>query len=174
MTKKNEKRGAKTRRASKPKDGEPESLRKIDLSRQLGINRVTLDKYLNRDDAPKPDAHFRFRVEEVVAYVAKQRTEDAKIKGKSHWEAEKARLQCEAMVEEMARKRGDFVERKELERAIPPLVAELAELMRARFVRELPSRYKGRDTVECAQMNEAACDAIAERFRAGATAIGAS
>lgn len=170
MSRANE-RVPKRRKAAKADKAEPDRLRKIDLSRQLGINRVTLDKYLNRDDAPKPDSHFRFVVEEVVAYVARQRTEDSKVKGKAHWEAEKARLQCEQMVEEMARKRGEFIDRKELERAIPPLVAEIAELMRARFVRELPSRYKGRDAVECAQMNEAACDAIAERFRAGAAAI---
>lgn len=167
MKRANEKR----RRPNRTRRAEPDRLRKIDLARQLGISRVSVDKYLNRDGAPSPDKHFRYSVEEVAAFIAKQKNEDSKVKGAAHWSAELSRLKCEQLAEQIARERGDFIEKNEAKKVIVPLMTELGEMMQARFVRELPARYKGRDAAECAAMNQKACDDVAERFRRGMAAV---
>lgn len=158
----------------KKQETEPTRLRKNHLAGELGISRVTLDKYLNQDGAPHPDKALTYSIEETAQWIASQRQQESKLRGKSYWEAEMTRLKCERLAEEIARERGDWIHKTDASKTIVPLMRELSELMQQKFVRELPSRYKGHDAIECAQMNADACDAIAKRFRDGIKTIALS
>lgn len=159
------------------KAGEPtqsrEWLKKGALARELGISRPTLDKYLNRVDPPPPrdNGDAEWNVEQVAAYIASIQAEESAKKGPAYWETEKRRLECERIAHDIAVRKGKFISKEEAAQTIAPLMAELGQLLTQKFELELPPRYKGRDAVECAEMNRKANDEIAKRFRQGMKGI---
>lgn len=152
--------------AKKPPADKEGWLRKVDLAPALGITRPTLDKFLFRPDAPKPDSEQRYEVELCAAYIAKAELEKQS-SGKNYWEAQKARLHCQEIEHRIARERGEFISKAEASKTIIPIMAELGALLKQKFELELPSRYQGKDRIECAQMNAEAIDYISRRFRSG-------
>jgi hypothetical protein len=154
---------------------EPTHMRKSELARELGISRVTLDAYLSRLEPPPPQPNDdrEYSIEEVAAYIGNIKNAAGAVKGHAFYKTEKVRLECERISQEMATKRGEFVSRGAIAAAIVPLISELDAMMEQQFVLVLPSRYKGKNTVECAEMNRTAKDLITARFRSGAKDIGA-
>lgn len=141
--------------------------RKTELHKELGISRPTLDKYLNMEGAPIPDTQSAYDLEQVANFIAQIKNEEGKIKGKNYWESEKARLHCEKLLHELAVQRGEYISKSEASKTIIPIMAELGQLLKQKFELELPSRYQGKDRIECAQLNADAIDYLIRRFRSG-------
>lgn len=150
-----------------------ERLKKSALATRLGISRPSLNKYLRIAGAPAPDGKRAYSVEEMIGWLAQHGSIGPAGDSDSiqHWKREEVKLRCKRMQDQMARDRGEYVSKAEASKTIIPLMAELGELMRQKFILELPSRYKGRDMIECQQMNEKAVDDIVKRFRQGAAEL---
>lgn len=149
-----------------------ERLGKKALCARLEISRPSLDKYLKIAGAPAPDGNGAFDVEGVVAWLSTHSGIGPGEKDSiQHWKREEVRLRCMRMQDQIARDRGEYVSKAEASRTLIPLMAELAELMRQKFILELPSRYKGKDQVECQQINEKAVDDITRRYRSGVSEL---
>lgn len=149
-------------------------LRKITLAEKLGVSRPTLDKYLEMDGAPGPDAEKTYDVEEVLKWVgahAEQSgadiTDKEKVPTLNNWRAMKLELECEKLRHLLEVERGDYISKREAAATILPLMTELDALIKQKYELELPSRYVGKDAVECAELNAAARDQINARFRQG-------
>ena len=56
--------------------------RKGALAQELGVSRVTLDAYLNRDGAPQKNAEQEFELEAVANFIAKLRNRGGLLQGK--------------------------------------------------------------------------------------------
>ncbi len=149
------------------KEAEPTRLRKNLLAPELGISRPTLDKYLAIEGAPTPNRALTYSIEAVADFIGKQKIAEGKVKGRTYYDAELARLKCEQLAESIARERGDWVHKSELSKTLIPLMGELGALNEQKFALELPARCKGRDTIEIAQIAREMCDFIAKRFRDG-------
>ena len=165
------------KKAKKPrKKEEPTHFRKSALATELGISRVTLDAYLSRTEPPppRPNKANEYSLEEVAAYIGGIKNEAGKVKGFTHYKTEKMKLECERIALEMKVRRGEFVEQHEIAAQIVPLIAELDAMMEQQFVQVLPSRYKGKSSVECAELNRTAKDLITQRFRTGMKEIAAA
>lgn len=145
-------------------------LKKSALLRRLEIDRKTLDKYLRMVGAPPPDGAGRYEPEAVIGWIAAHSPSGIPAT-LAQWKIEEIRLRCEKMKDSLTRDRGEYISRVEAAQTIEPLMVELGQLMRQKFVMELPSRYKGKDTVDCQLMNEAAVDVVIQRFREGAATI---
>lgn len=165
----NDSNGRKSQKNATPDDPDdyPPLAKKAQLAKILGISRPTLDKHLLETDSPQPNIRREWNVEEVANFIAQKKIEKSK-SGVSYWDAEKKRLECQRISEGLARDRGEFISKKEASSTLVPLMAELGSLLRKKFELELPSRYQGRDRVECAQINASAIDDIISRFRKGA------
>jgi hypothetical protein len=71
---------------------------------------------------------------------------------------------------ELELRKGQFIAKEDVGRTLIPLVQEIDDLIRQEYELVLPSRYVGKNAIECAQLNAAARDRIAKRFRTGALA----
>lgn len=152
----------------------PGRMRRGELARELGISWPTLARYLYMEGAPPQDAQSSYSVEDVANFIAKMKTDAEKVKGKSYWESEKARLHCEKIAHELATERGEFISKEELAKTIVPLMAELGLLLKQEFELVNPSRYQGKDRVECAEINAKSIDLVIRRFRSGTKDLVAS
>lgn len=148
-------------------------LRKISLAEKLGITRPTLDKYLEMEGAPQPDEDKSYDVDAVAKFIEDRapNTMGKDVSYLNDLKAQKLVLECEKLRDQIARDQGDFISKKEAAATIIPLMAELDALMKQKYELELPSRYQGKDQVECAAMNAEARDAINRRFRQGVAKI---
>lgn len=148
-------------------------LRKITLAEKLGVSRPTLDKYLEMDGAPGPDAEKTYDVEEVLKWVGAHAEQsganhrDGTKKTLNDWRAEKLALECDKLRHLLEVERGDYISKREAAATVIPLMTELDALIKQKYELELPSRYVGKDAVECAELNAAARDQINARFRQG-------
>lgn len=162
---------------------EPPRLRKITLAEKLDISRPTLDKYLEIEGAPQMDADKTYSVEEVAKWVEQhagamgaplKRDGNQSRDGKptlNELKAEKLTLECTKLRHAIEVERGDYISKKEAAATIIPLMQELDALIKQKYELELPSRYVGKDAVECAELNARARDQINLRFRQGAKAF---
>lgn len=146
---------------------EPQRLRKIDLCRKFGIVKTTLDRYLNLPDAPKPDKAKTYDVIAVTEFIGANSTRAGEKDAIKALRAKKLGLECERIALELNVERGNFVSRSEIVPAIARLWGELHALCRQKFEFELPSRYVGKNAIECAQINIEALEHIDKRFKAG-------
>lgn len=148
-------------------------LQKITLASKLGVSRPTLDKYLHMEGAPQPDEKGTWDVEEVTTWIqanAREAGGGTSKDGKptlNDVRIEKLMLECTKLRNAIEVDRGDYIKKKEAARTIVPLMEELGALMTQIFENELPSRYVGRDAVDCAKLNADGCDKIVKRFREG-------
>ena len=145
-----------------------ERLKKGALAERMGLSRPTLNKYLGMVGAPPPDGKGSYEVEAVLAWFS-QHSEVAGNAPRTmqDWKIREVQLRCQKMEDQLQRDRGEYISKQAASKTIIPLMAELGELMRQKFILELPSRYRGHDQVECAEFNEHAIDAIVKRFREG-------
>ncbi len=151
---------------AKKAESSGEWLKKTLLHKELGISRPTLDKYLYLPGAPKCNPKGQWNAEEVAGWIGKQQSEQ-KSTGKTHWESEKARLHCQEIEHRLAVERGKYVEVAELSKTIVPLMSELGQLMKQEFELVNPSKYVGKDRIECQAINERSIDIVIRRFRSG-------
>lgn len=157
----------KSAKARAPRPPPRARLQKSALCRRLEVSRPTLDKFLKMVGAPEPDRHRSYDVDDVLKWINEHAGESSTPQSLQEWKIEEIKIRCEKMRDQLARDRGEFISKAEAARTIIPLMTELGELLRAKFVLEMPSRYRGRDAVECAQMNEVGADAVIKRFREG-------
>lgn len=148
-------------------------LQKITLASKLGVSRPTLDKYLHMPGAPKPGDDKTYDVEEVTKWIAANAREssvgeDGK-KSLNDMRVEKLLLECEKLRHEIQVKKGEFISKRGAADIIVPVMEELGALLTQTFEMELPSRYVGRDAVDCAKLNADALDKLIARFKKGMT-----
>lgn len=148
-------------------------LLKMDLARELGISRVTLDGYLNRKTPPppKPDDKRRYSVDEVAKYIA-----DNSTKAVSSEEMRKLRermlsIQVEREHLELETLRGRYIPKGEIEPAIAAFVGQLTEDLRLKFEMELPAKYSGRTVIERQKLNADGIDWVLRRLKSGAEKV---
>lgn len=146
-------------------------MRKADLARRIGCDEKTLRKYLDQNGAPSPDRRKTYDIKAVEAWVQDNAVGGAPRGALAALKIEAAKIDLEKARDSLARSRGEYISKEEASHTIVPLMTELGQLMRQLFVMELPSRYKGRDVIECSQINEAALDKVIARFRQGARPI---
>ncbi len=158
---------------------EPIRLRKITLADKLGISRPTLDKYLGMEGAPQEGADKCYDVEGVAKFIE----ENLPNKGPEHGKREpstgeekkslaalkieKLSLECAKLRHALEVDRGDYISKREAAETIVPIMSELGSLLTQVFENELPSRYVGKDAVDCAKLNADAIDKVIKRFRTG-------
>lgn len=150
-------------------------LGKTELAKALKLSRPTLDSYLNRKEPipPQPDEKKRFSVDEVSAYIAKVRDTEQENGTVTKWRAEALKLKVERERREIARESGDWIEKSVAKKTIETVMGEFVGALRLKFEDELPSRYIGRDSIECAQLNADAIDTLLLRFRQGVARLSA-
>ena len=76
-------------------------------------------------------------------------------------------LDLEAKREAAAIRRGELVNKKAMAEAITSLGRGLFAMVKRHYVDELPSKYQGKNEVECRFLNETAFNEIAVAFRTG-------
>ena len=159
------------KRPAKPRYVVPsDRARKADLVRMLNCDRKTLVKYLKMVGAPVPDFHRTYEIQAVRSWVENHAT-SAPRGTLTELKIEQAKIELEESRDKLARSRGEYISKEEAAQTIIPLMGELGALLRQKFVLELPSKYKGRDVIECSQMNEGALDEVIKRFKQGARPI---
>lgn len=147
------------------------------LSRELKCARDNLDRWLNNADAPKPDKAKTYDVAEVVAYIGKNAPRIGKGANAADLKNEKLRLECERLTldneerkEEKSLRSRQLITREELEKTIPRMMKEWADLLNT-FTTELPPQYQGKNIAECVEINAQAVFAIMKKFRDGVESI---
>lgn len=148
-------------------------LKKVALSKALGIARNTLTKYLNSPGAPLPDAEGTFDVEGARLFCARK-SDEAEAGNTSVSETEISRLRSQKIRMEIEhsrflfeKQRGEYIHRSEIAATVWALQAESDAMYRQAFEHELPFKYKGKSAVECQQMNIQSLDGIAKRIKEG-------
>lgn len=147
-------------------------LSKVKLAVKLGLSRTTLQKYLAQDGAPKANAAGLFDVAKVRAWIAEHSSANVEGSAMRDLRSRKLQLEIEAQEHELRRKRGESIYKAEIAPAIAAFNAELAINLKQKFEIELPQKYRGKNLVECQQINAAAVDFVMERLRAGQWALG--
>lgn len=154
-------------------------LRKITLAEKLGVSRPTLDKFLAMEGAPEAAEDKTYDVEAVAKFIqanlgltgpAHGKREPSNGEEKQSLAAlkiEKLSLECQKLRHALEVDRGDYISKREAAQTIVPIMSELGTLLTQVFENELPSRYVGRDAVDCAALNAAAIDKVIKRFRTG-------
>jgi predicted DNA-binding transcriptional regulator AlpA len=147
-------------------------LQKITLASKLGVSRPTLDKYLHMEGAPKPGEDKAYDVEEVTKWITEHSgtvTSAGEKKNLNDMRVEKLLLECEKLRHEIQVKKGEFISKREAADIIVPVMEELGAILTQTFEMELPSRYVGKDAVDCAKLNSDALDKVIARFKKGMT-----
>lgn len=154
-------------------------MRKSSLAEKLGVSRPTLDKYLAMEGAPAEAEDKTYDAEAVAVHIqANISTGQGAPHGKhpgtqeekgtlASLKIEKLSLECQKLRHALEVDRGDYIKKSEAGTTIVPLMQELANLMTQKFEMELPSRYVGRDAVDCAKLNADGVDFVIERFKRG-------
>ena len=146
-----------------------ERLHKAALAERIGVSRPTLNKYLGMAGAPEPDGKGCYPVEDVADWVSENaRSAGAQPTSLSEWKIEEVKLRCEKMRDQLQRDRGEYVSKAEASRTIIPLMTEIGELIRQKFVLELPHRCVGKAQVDIEEICEKMRDEVIRRFREGA------
>lgn len=144
-------------------------LRKKELAAELGISRVTLDDYLNRPDppAPKPDNNQAYSVEDVAAYIAANSTKAAVSPAMRKMREARERIRLEREEMELAELRGQLIDKSMIAPAIAAVMTQLTTDLVDVFENELPTKYNGLSTVQCAELNASGVDRVLTRFKSG-------
>lgn len=152
----------------------PEFATKIEIYRKLGISRPTIDKYLALDGAPLPNEQGRYNMLAVLDWIRACGARTAPTNEVADARQKKLLLECdkltiiiEAERHALAVARGEYISKTEASETIAPLMAELKTMLQQVFEVELPSQYRGKTTIEQAELNAAGVDKIITRMRGG-------
>ncbi len=139
------------------------------LARKLGLEPTTLQRYLRQPGAPLPDSRRHYSLQKTKEFVERI---GGWALGTSAQEMRERKLEIEISSKqfELELRKGQFIAKEDIGRTLIPLVQEIDDLIRQEFELVLPSKYIGKNAIECAQLNAAARDRIAKRFRTGALA----
>ena len=148
-----------------------EALSKSALARRLKTSRTTIQKYLDREDAPRPVRPGLYDFEAVAKFIGATSTHILAGDEFRELRTRLLRASCESAELELKIRKGEFVRLAsvwpQIARMIPALQAELY----AKFESEFPSRYAGKGIVEISLMNRDALDQAFDAFRTGGAAI---
>lgn len=144
-------------------------LLKLDLARELGMSRTTLDGYLNLKDppAPKPDAARRYSVDEVQRFIAENSAKAGTNAEIRTLRETLLRMQVERETIELDELRGRYVRKDEIGPAVAIIAAQLTDDLRLKFETELPPKYDGRTTLERQKLNADGIDWVLRRLKHG-------
>ncbi len=141
------------------------------ISAFMPIDFRTLGRNLALPDAPRPDEHMRWDYEDVRAWCLKVKTDGrhaapTATKG-SELREKLLEAELEAKAFDLGVKRGQFIERTQIKPAVTAFNTQLTDDLRAKFEFELPSKYAGKNLIECQQLNVAAIDYVLRRLKEG-------
>ena len=139
------------------------------LARTLGCSRTTVWKILQSPNAPKRDAKGCFDLEAVRELLEAESPAAGERAQMHRLRLRKLLLEVTRAEREDRAARGESIGIDSLRQGLGALMAELGALLESKFVGELPKRYAGRDFVEITEMNKAAVDEVARRFKSGIT-----
>lgn len=148
-------------------------LNKTHLSRLLKVSRGTLDKYLAMPGAPKPNKRSEYKPSLVSVFVqgnaprAGGESDDLRDLKKRVLlaNAQKAEIEVKQATEEL-------IPVAKIRPVVEAYLSELTTNLQAKFEMELPPKYRGKNQIECAQMNAEAVDFVLKRMKAGAWLLG--
>jgi hypothetical protein len=129
----------------------------------------TVAKYLDPSlypDAPKPDAERRYSRTEYRAHVAKH-SPRASGEAMLLLKEDILRIEKEERAMKLAVKKGLYITKAEASQTISPLMAELGEMLRSRFVLALPGLAVGRSAADIQTMCEGYLAEVIKKFREG-------
>lgn len=152
----------------------PEFATKSEIYRKLGISRPTIDKYLALNGAPAPDEKGHYNMLAVLDWIRACGAKTAPTNEVADARQKKLLLECdkltiiiEAERHALAVARGEYISKAEASDTLAPLMSELKTMLQQIFEVELPSQYRGKTTIEQAELNAAGVDRIIERIRTG-------
>jgi predicted transcriptional regulator len=142
-----------------------------ELAAELSLSRGTVVKYLSMKGAPKRDRWKKYDREQVRAWIADQGSANIEGSEVRTFRTLKLRLETERQQFELSKSKGEYISKKTIGPTVEAAMAEFTANMIQKFSQELPGKYKGRGSVECQQMNDAAIDFILRRFKEGLWAL---
>lgn len=147
-----------------------ERLPALRIARKLGLSHSTMQVYLRKPGAPLPDYKRHYSLEAVKSFV--ERNASWALVGANAQEMRERKLEIEISSKqfELELRKGQFIAKEDVGRTLIPLVQEIDDLIRQEYELVLPTKYIGKNAIECAQLNAAARDRIAKRFKTGALA----
>ncbi len=149
----------------------PETLNKSAIARRLKTSRTTIQKYLDRADAPRPVKPGLYDLEAVAKFIGATSTHVLAGDEFRELRTRLLRASCESAELELKIRKGEFVRLAsiwpQIERMIPALSADLY----AKFESELPNRYAGKGVVEISLLNRDALDQAFAKCRTAGAAI---
>jgi hypothetical protein len=148
----------------------PERESAIRIARKLGIAYNSLKIVLRKDGAPLPDHKRHYNFEQTKRFVENNIQWAVAGANAQQLRERKMELEVSSKQFELELRKGQFIAKEDVGRTLIPLVQEIDDLIRQEYELVLPSRYVGKNAIECAQLNAAARDRIAKRFRTGALA----
>lgn len=156
---------------SKPTD---EWLTRNAIATRIGMSLSMVQRHMARPDAPKPresDGLYSWLeseafIKRVSKWARGGLSEDAQA-----MKDEMVALDLQAKRDAAAVRRGELVNKKAVADKISSLGRELFGMMKQKFVDELPTKYLGKNEVECRFLNETAFNDIAVAFRNGAKRV---
>jgi hypothetical protein len=140
------------------------------ISRLIGISASTLQVHLGKPGAPKPNRVGHYPIEATKQWVEQNADWAAIGSNLRQMRERKLEMELESKKFEFELRKGKFIAKEDVERSLIPLVQEIDELYRQKFELVLPSQYQGKNVIECQQLNAAARDEIALRFKSGSRA----
>lgn len=140
---------------------------KLRLAKHFGITRNTLDAYLDKPGAPRPNQRGMYDVKRVGEFLNANVVSAGRSEELGTIRQRKMQLETERMQWEFARVRGEFIHKSEIAKTLVPLITEIHQALTQQFEHVLPSKYKGKSQVECQQLNVAALDEVVKRFKEG-------
>ncbi|MBS0328235.1 MAG: hypothetical protein JSR30_00150 [Proteobacteria bacterium] len=164
-------RGGKARpRKAEP---DPNRLTRNALAKLTGLALSYVQTAMAKPGAPMPDAKRRYDVAEAKAFLEENAkwAAGAMTPQTKQLKQRKLELELEEAEHKAAIRRGSVISKDEVKATIAALGIELFQMIKRKFVDELPSLYQGKTEVERRQLNEAAYNAICTSFREGALKI---
>lgn len=145
-------------------------LGKFKLAAELGVSRTTLDGYLARAGAPRPDKKKKFDVAEARAFLVAEGKGGVAGSEAGELRARKLRLEVEELERAYALEKGDLVRASDL---APTIAAFNTQLMAdlAQMEIELPPRCHGKDRIQIAALVAEWRDRILRNLKAGQWAL---
>lgn len=144
------------------------------IATRMGMALSLVQRHMARPDAPAPrksDGLYAWLKSEAFLQKVTKWARGGLSDGAQAMKDEMVALDLEAKREAAAVRRGELVNKKSMADAITALGRELFAMIKQKYVDELPTKYLGKNEVECRFLNESAFNEISMTFRAGAKRV---
>lgn len=135
------------------------------------IDPGTIKKYLEMEGAPKPDENRKYSMKDTLAWIERNAPRIANNEEMRTLKESLLRMEVEDRALELGKKKGQLIERAKIRPAIEAVMSKLTPDLQDVFERELPPKYKGRSTIECAELNAHGLDRVLRRMKEGWAAL---